>query len=162
ATVLARYEGAYAAAGLVVMGDRSGFAWKDVPEYNYIDKLVYEKLRQVKVLPSDVCTDGDFIRRIYLDLTGLPPEPQQVRAYLAISLNCNTGHDHPFERWTQNQYYETSAYFAQVSRAEDPRFKGQRVGGTDVEGAKPLVEVIADVKGGDVTHLRTGQVAPPK
>jgi hypothetical protein len=267
ATMLARYEGAYAAAGLVVMGDRSGFVWKDVPEYNYVDRLVYEKLRQVKVLPSEVCNDGEFIRRVYLDLTGLPPEPAAVRAFLAdgrparvkrdelvdrligspdfvehwtnkwadllqvnrkflgekgaaafrdwirkavadnmpydkfvyavltaggsnldnppasyfkvlrepgaamenttqlflaIRFNCNKCHDHPFERWTQNQYYETAAFFARVTRTEDPRFKGQKVGGTAVEGAQPLVEIIADGKGGEVTHLRTGQVAPPK
>ena len=53
ATMLARYEGAYAASTLIVMGDRSGFAWQDVPEYNYIDTLVDEKLKQVKILPSE-------------------------------------------------------------------------------------------------------------
>src|SRR5262249_41387374 len=57
AAMLARYEGAYTATTLVVMGDRTGFAWKDVPENNWIDSLVYEKLKKVKVLPSDVCTD---------------------------------------------------------------------------------------------------------
>src|SRR5262249_7089179 len=85
ATMLARYEGSYAASTLIVMGDRSGFAWKDVPENNYIDTLVYEKLRQVKVLPSDLCTDAEFIRRVYLDLTGLPPAPGEVKAFLADS-----------------------------------------------------------------------------
>ena len=58
ATMLARYEGAYAASTLVVMGDRSGFEWKTAPVYNCIDELVYEKLKQVKVLPSDLCTDA--------------------------------------------------------------------------------------------------------
>ena len=72
AEFLARYEGAYAAAPLFIMGQRSGFAWKDVPQFNYIDTLVYEKLRQVKVLPSDVCTDADFIRRMKAD--GVPLE----------------------------------------------------------------------------------------
>src|SRR5262249_25497321 len=42
ATMLARYEGAYAASTLIIMGDRSGFAWKDVPINNYVDELVYE------------------------------------------------------------------------------------------------------------------------
>ena len=82
ANVMVRYEGSYAAATLVVMGDRRGFTWKETPEYNYIDTLVYEKLRQVKVRASDVCTDAEFIRRIYLDLTGLPPAPEQVRAFI--------------------------------------------------------------------------------
>src|SRR5437773_2593444 len=38
--ILARYEGSYAAATLIIMGDRAGFAWKDEPTYNYIDELV--------------------------------------------------------------------------------------------------------------------------
>src|SRR5260370_17734930 len=80
---MASYEGAYAATTLIVMGDRSGYSWKDVPEFNYIDTLVDEKLKSVKLLPSDICTDAEFIRRIYLDLTGLPPQSEQVRAFLA-------------------------------------------------------------------------------
>src|SRR5262249_31133421 len=44
---------------------------------------VYEKLRSVRVLPSDLCSDAEFVRRLYLDLTGLPPEPATVRAFLA-------------------------------------------------------------------------------
>jgi hypothetical protein len=267
ATVMVRYEGSYAATTAVVMGDRSGYEWKPVDEYNWIDALVYEKLRQVKVLPSDVCTDEEFIRRLYLDLTGLPPEPEQVRAFLAdgrparvkrdelvdqlvgspdyvehwtnkwadllqvnrkflgekgaaafrayikkaveenkpydkfvyeiltasgsnvenpaasyfkvlrdpealmenttqlflaVRFNCNKCHDHPFERWTQDQYYQLSAYFAQVNRAEDPKYKGQKIGGSAVEGAAPLVEVITDKKDGEVKHIRTGAVAAPK
>src|SRR5205085_10604420 len=68
AAVMVRYEGAYTATTLIVMGDRTGFAWKDAPANNWIDELVYEKLKAVKVLPSDLCTDSEFIRRIYLDL----------------------------------------------------------------------------------------------
>jgi hypothetical protein len=266
ATIMARYEGSYTAAPLVVMGDRSGYAWKQVPEYNFIDTLADEKMRQVKVLPSDLCTDAQFMRRVYIDLTGLSPEPAAIRAFLAdkrdsrtkraelvdkligspdfvenwtnkwadllevnrkflgeqgaaafrdyirkavsdnmpydkfaysiltgtgsnldspaaayykihreptdvmentthlflaVRFNCNKCHDHPFERWTQSQYYELSAFFAQVQRTEDPRFKGQKIGGTNVEGAKPLVEVIKDIKGGEVVNLRTGKNALP-
>src|SRR5207247_7028199 len=67
ATMLARYEGNYTASTLIVMGDRSEFAWQDVPEHNYIDTLVDEKLKQVKILPSALCTDAEFIRRVYFD-----------------------------------------------------------------------------------------------
>ncbi len=49
APVLVRYEGAYAATTVTVMGDRTGFAWEEQPEYNYIDELVYEKLKKVKI-----------------------------------------------------------------------------------------------------------------
>src|SRR5205814_2304125 len=82
ATLLARYEGAYAASTAVVMGDRSGFAWEPRPVHNYIDRLVDAKLKKVKVQPSQLCDDAEFIRRVYLDLTGLPPAPEEVRAFI--------------------------------------------------------------------------------
>lgn len=265
--MLARYEGNYAVASLIVMGDRSGFTWQPVPEYNWIDTLVYEKLKELKIQPSEVCTDSEFIRRVYLDLTGVPPSPEEVRAFLddprpsrekrdalvdrligspeyvehwtnkwadllqvnsnflgmegaqryrdfirqaiasnmpydqfarailtargstydnpagcywkilrepgeamentthlflAIRFNCNKCHDHPFERWTQDQYYHLEAYFARVQRREDPRSKGQKIGGTDVRPAVPLYEIIEDSPGGEVKHARTGQVAEPR
>src|SRR5262249_922638 len=37
------------------------------------------------------------------------------QTFLGVRFNCNKCHDHPFERWTQNQYYEFGAYFAQVA-----------------------------------------------
>jgi hypothetical protein len=265
--MLARYEGNYAAASMIVMGDRSGFAWQPVPEFNYIDTLVYAKLKDVKIQPSDVCSDADFVRRLYLDLTGLPPQPETLRAFLsdprptkikrdelvdkllsspdfverwankwadllqvnrkflgvkgaeafrgwikeaiatnmpydqfcyqlltgsgsnmanpaasyfkilrdpdlamentthlflAIRFNCNKCHDHPFERWTQSQYYTLASYFARVSRTEDPKYKGQKTDGTAVRGPLPLVEIVKDSDAGDVKNERTGQVAQPK
>src|ERR1051326_1788572 len=80
--IMARYEGAYTATTLISMGDRTGFAWKDTPEFNNIDTLVYEKLKAVKVQPSELCSDSDFVRRLYIDVIGLPPEPDVVRAFL--------------------------------------------------------------------------------
>jgi hypothetical protein len=37
----------------------------------------------MKILPSELCSDADFIRRVHLDLTGLPPSADDVRAFLA-------------------------------------------------------------------------------
>jgi hypothetical protein len=85
-----------------------------------------------------------------------------TQLFLAIRFNCNKCHDHPFEKWTQDQYFQTAAFFAQVSRKEDPKYKGQRIGGTAVEGAKPLVEVIEDAKAGEIKNDRTGDVAAAK
>ena len=54
-----------------------------------------------------------------------------TQVFLGVRFNCNKCHDHPFERWTQDQYYQMAAFFAQVDRTEDPKFKGQKLG---VEG----------------------------
>ena len=219
--ILVRYEGAYAANQITVLGDRTGFAWVDSPELNFVDTHVNNKLKKMKTLPAELCTDAEFLRRISLDLTGLTPSLEQVKAFMAdprdsaakrnakidelletpeyidhwtlkwsdlllanrkfvtekgvwgyrnwirsaIAANqpydqfvadlvtangstfqnpaanyyrvsreppavmenltqvflgtrfsCNKCHDHPFERWTQGQYYQLSAYFSAVGR----------------------------------------------
>jgi hypothetical protein len=228
--------------------------------------LVAAKWKRMKIEPSELCTDLEFIRRVYLDLTGLPPSPDDVQKFLedsrdaqvkrdavvdrligcpdyvdfwankwadllqcnskflgtegaeqfrswirhevekntpydqfareiltatgsnrenpassywkilrtpaeamentthlflATRFNCNKCHDHPFERWTQDQYYHLAAYFAQVSLKEDPKSDGKKIGGTAVEGARPLYETVSDASEGEVKHDRTGKVSPP-
>jgi hypothetical protein len=83
APILVRFEGAYASTTLTVMGDRSGFAWEPPPSYGRIDELVAKKWERMKILPSGLCTDAEFIRRASLDLTGLPPTADDVRAFVA-------------------------------------------------------------------------------
>jgi len=266
APMLARFEGAYAATTVTVMGNRTGFAWVEPPTYNKIDELVAGKWQRMKILPSGLCSDTDFIRRVYLDLTGLPPGSEEVRAFmadpaesrikreqlvdrligsdafvdqwsnkwadmlqvnskflgnegatafrawirdqvakntpydkfaysiltasgsnkdnpaasyykilrtpeetmentthlfLATRFNCNKCHDHPFEKWNQDQYYQTAAFFAQIGIQGDPASNGKTIAGSAVEGAKPLYEVVKDVDKGEVIHLRTSKDAPP-
>jgi len=83
APILARYEGAYAATTMTVMGNREGFTWKQPETWNEIDKLVAKKWERMKIEPSGLCSDAEFIRRVYLDLIGLPPKIAQVKAFLA-------------------------------------------------------------------------------
>ena len=266
APILARYEGNYAATTVTVMGDRRGFEWREPEKWSKIDEFIAAKWQRMKILPSDLCTDEEFLRRVYLDLSGLPPSAREVREFiadqrdtrtkrdevidrlvgspdyvdhwankwadllqvnrkflgeegakqfrqwirqevahntpydqfakkiltatgsnrenpaasyykvlrtpvetmentthlfLATRFNCNKCHDHPFERWTQDQYYELSAYFAQVDLKKDPASGNKTIAGTAVEGAKPLFEIAYDKDDGEVTHERTGQITAP-
>ena len=67
APLLARYEGNYAATTLTVMGDRSGFTWKDPETWSRIDELVSAKWQRMKIQPSDLCSDADYLRRVDLE-----------------------------------------------------------------------------------------------
>src|SRR4029079_15685071 len=40
------------------------------------------KLRRTKTLPSDACTDYEFLRRVYLDLTGFATLPEEVQSFM--------------------------------------------------------------------------------
>ncbi len=266
APILARYEGAYAATTLTVMGDREGYQTDPIESWTAIDELVASKWQRMKITPSELCDDTTFLRRVHLDLTGLPPTSRQVRAFLAdpmqskmkrqrvideligsedyieywtnkwadllqvnrkflgaegskkfrawirqavaenrpydqfareiltaagsnndnppasyfktlrnpedtmentthlfmgVRFNCNKCHDHPFERWTQNQYYEMTAFFAQVGLDPDPASGDRKIGGTAVEGAKPLFEKVVDRETGETMHPQTNAVVPP-
>jgi WD40 repeat protein/mono/diheme cytochrome c family protein len=267
APILARFEGAYSATTLTVMGDRTGFVWTQPPSYSKVDDLVANKWQRLKIQPSGLCTDAEFLRRLSIDLTGLPPTADDVRAFmadkrdsrvkrealvdkmigskeyveywtnkwadllqvnrkflgvegsvafrkwirdqvqnnlpydqfvksilvasgsnkdhpeasyykilrdptsmmenttqlfLAVRFNCNKCHDHPFERWTQDQYYQTAAYFAKVGLKPDAASQGRTIGGTNVEAPKPLYEEITEQAAGDVINERTKKVAEPK
>jgi hypothetical protein len=48
-----------------------------------IDQLLTERLKQEGVQPSELANDGEFVRRAYLDLTGVIPRVADVRAFLA-------------------------------------------------------------------------------
>ena len=82
APLLVRYEGAYAAATVTVMGDRGEFAWQEQQGYNTIDSLVAKKWQRMKILPSGLTKDNEFLRRVCLDLTGLPPKAEELRKFL--------------------------------------------------------------------------------
>ncbi|MEO1991507.1 MAG: DUF1549 domain-containing protein [Pirellulales bacterium] len=267
APILVRYEGAYASVQFTVMGNREGFTWKQPGSWGPIDDMVAQKWKALKIEPAPLASDIDFLRRVTIDLTGLPPSAQDVRSFakdrrdsrvkraelvaeligseafiehatnkwadllqvnpkflgkegadglrkwireqvskntpydqfarsiltasgsnrehpaaayfktlrdplvtmenttqlfLGVRFNCNKCHDHPFERWTQDQYYETAASFAHVRISKDPESKSRTIGGTAVEGAKPLWEVVSDDGKDDVIHERTGKPVAPR
>jgi hypothetical protein len=55
----------------------------DAERRNYIDDLVLQKLAALRIPPSPLCTDAEFIRRAFLDATGTLPKPQEVEKFLA-------------------------------------------------------------------------------
>ena len=49
---------------------------------NYIDHLVGKKLNQLRILPSGLCSDEEFIRRITIDITGQLPTEEEYQQFV--------------------------------------------------------------------------------
>lgn len=54
-----------------------------IPRANFIDEHVFAKLRRFQIIPSELSDDGEFLRRVCLDLTGTLPPLARTREFLA-------------------------------------------------------------------------------
>lgn len=85
AMVVARYMGKVGGSQVVVPAERlyGKESYQNIPVHNFIDSLAWERFGELGLLPSDPCTDSEFLRRASLDVTGLLPTPEEARAFLA-------------------------------------------------------------------------------
>ncbi len=83
AAILARFLDKIETSSMMFLKDVPGFKWTAPPENNFVDHHVFKKLEQLQILPSELCTDEEYVRRVYLDLIGLLPQPAETAAFLA-------------------------------------------------------------------------------
>lgn len=83
AAILCRYLDTIQCVRLTYLAPLADFAWTDPPVHNDVDQHVFAKLKLLNILPSELCTDQEFIRRVYLDLCGILPTPDEARAFFA-------------------------------------------------------------------------------
>ena len=78
AFVMARFETHTVGSQFIVLPKGLTFTFPDEPETNYIDKLVNDKLKKLRIAPSGQCDDEAFLRRASIDIVGLPPDRRGI------------------------------------------------------------------------------------
>jgi hypothetical protein len=254
---MARYQGQVAVIRALVPLGVPIARYPDFPTANLIDAAALKQWKALGIVPSEPCTDAEFIRRAALDITGTLPTAAEVKAlvadpspakrealvdrlierpeyasffavkwsdllrnkrenqagfqhgtftfhdwireslahnvpydrfvrsilaasgtpesappvqwyrrlkapdafvddtaqvFLGMRLQCAKCHHHPFERWSQDDYYSFAAFFARIGRKADP--EARRSGRTE--------EVIFTARSGSVQHPKTGQTMTPR
>ncbi len=252
AFVMARFETFTVGSQVLVLPKGLKFEYPPEPDANYIDTFVAAKLKKLRMSPSELCTDEVFCRRVYLDVVGLLPSPEeftkfvsdtaadkraklidellnrkefveiwvskwaemlQVRTqpngvsykgmflyynwlveklskntpmdemvrellgasggtfkspatnfyqnttenllltenvaqvFMGMRIQCAQCHNHPFDRWTQNDYYSFAAFFAQIGRKQGEDYRET---------------IVFNSGGGEVAHPVGGRQMKPK
>jgi len=57
--------------------------YPDLPAHNFIDTKLIARWKELGLTPSPLCTDDEFLRRLYLDAIGTLPTPDEIRDFLA-------------------------------------------------------------------------------
>lgn len=85
----------------------------------------------------------------FVKLEGKPEKiaAQTARVFMGVQLECAQCHDHPFDRWKQEDFWGLAAYFAQLSPVGESSMNAREIYDTD---------------SGEVTLPGTERVVPPK
>jgi len=83
AFMLARFDVYSVTAQVVVIPKDLVYTRPQAESYNYVDTAVNERLHRLRIAPSGLCTDEEYVRRVYIDVVGLYPKPDEVLAFLA-------------------------------------------------------------------------------
>jgi hypothetical protein len=81
-SVLVRYLNQHESVRAASLPNRP-FKWQNPKPNNYVDEFVFTKLKKMRLNPSPVSEDHEFIRRAYLDLLGILPTAEEARQFVA-------------------------------------------------------------------------------
>ncbi|MEN8773422.1 MAG: PSD1 and planctomycete cytochrome C domain-containing protein [Akkermansiaceae bacterium] len=82
AFLMARFHTFTEGSMAIVIPEGLEYTRPKLAEFNYIDKHVHEKLHKLRIVPSEICSDEVFIRRVYLDIVGLLPTEEELKTFV--------------------------------------------------------------------------------
>lgn len=83
AFIMARFDTHTEGVSFIVLPKDEPFDWVDIPEDHYIDQRINAKLRNLRIQPSELCSDAEFIRRVSLDICGTVPTVDELETFVA-------------------------------------------------------------------------------
>ncbi|QDT64930.1 DUF1549 domain-containing protein [Calycomorphotria hydatis] len=82
AFITARFETHTVGVHFITLPKDLNYEWTEVAENNYIDTLLHQKFRKLRIHPSELCTDEEFLRRVFIDITGTLPNSEEYNRFV--------------------------------------------------------------------------------
>jgi hypothetical protein len=83
----------------------------------------------------------------YVERDNLKLAENVAQVFMGIRTQCAQCHNHPFDRWTMNDYYSFAAFFSQIGRKQGEDYRET---------------IVFNSGGGEIKHPVEGHVMPPK
>ncbi len=120
--------------------------------FNWLKDKIADNVPINKIVQEILCSTGGTFTSPATNYYQIERETLKVaenvaQVFMGMRLQCAQCHNHPFDRWTMNDYYGFASFFTQIGRkqAEDPR-----------------ETVVFNSGGGETNHPVTKAPAPPK
>lgn len=99
-----------------------GAAGARVPRKNFVDEMIFSRIERDRIPHAPLAGDEEFLRRAYIDATGLLPSPEAVTAFLANKdplkrdklIDSLVGSDEFADQWAW--------YWGDLFRTREPQF----------------------------------------
>ena len=83
AFIMARFETHTEGVPFIALPKGLNFQWAGAEPKNYVDELMHDKFRKLRINPSELCTDEEFLRRASLDIAGMVPTVEEYHRFIA-------------------------------------------------------------------------------
>lgn len=81
--IMARFDTHTVGVHFITLPKGLEFTWQETPENNYIDALMHKKFKKLRIQPSGLCSDEEFLRRVSIDITGTLPTVEEYQQFMA-------------------------------------------------------------------------------
>ncbi|MEC9093377.1 MAG: DUF1549 domain-containing protein [Planctomycetota bacterium] len=81
--VMARFDTHTVGSHFITLPKGLNFEWKNPPANNYVDEHMNAKFLKLRMNPSELCTDEEFLRRASLDICGVLPGVEEYNTFMA-------------------------------------------------------------------------------
>jgi hypothetical protein len=120
--------------------------------YNWLTSQISNNVPLNKMVQDMLCATGGTFKNPQTNFYQVEPDTLKLaenvaQVFMGIRTQCAQCHNHPFDRWTMDDYYSFAAFFAQVGRKTGEDYRET---------------IVFNTFGGEVNHLVGGRPMPPK